>query len=120
VDLFFNRKGFSKSTNNQAKIVDSQSARFKQCLIAAVAIASLFKLYLALKTYGSPDVLGYQDYLTKIKSLGGIGAYYAGGAYDNPFNVPPLNIPVIRTMGWFTDATGLPFPFLFAPPMLLR
>jgi len=98
--------------------VDSQSPRFKQCLIAAVAIASLVKLYLALKTRGSPDVLGYEDYLTKINSLGGIGPYYAGGAYDNPFNVPPLNIPVIRAMGWLADLTGLPFRFWLRLPCI--
>lgn len=77
------------------------------------------KVYLTLTTFGSPDVLGYQDYLVKIRSLGGIGAYYAGGAYDNPFNVPPLNIPVIRVMGWFADISGLPFRFWLRLPCVV-
>jgi uncharacterized membrane protein len=64
-------------------------------------------------------VLGYQDYLIKIRSVGGIGAYYAGGAYDNPFNVPPLNIPVIRIMGWFADISGLPFRFWLRLPCVV-
>src|ERR1043166_10069352 len=91
----------------------------KPSLILVLTIITAVKLYLALTTLGSPDVLGYQDYLVKIRSVGGIGAYYAGGAYDNPFNVPPLNIPVIRAMGWFADVSGLPFRFWLRLPCIV-
>jgi hypothetical protein len=84
-----------------------------------LVLATALKVYLAINTLGSPDVLGYQDYLVKIRSVGGIGAYYAGGAYDNPFNVPPLNIPVIRAMGWFADVSGLPFRFWLRLPCIV-
>jgi hypothetical protein len=93
--------------------------RFRLYVFVALMFATALKLYLALTTLGSPDVLGYQDYLIKIKSLGGVGAYYAGGAYDNPFNVPPLNIPVIIAMGWLADLTGLPFRFWLRLPCIL-
>jgi hypothetical protein len=99
--------------------MEPHSLRFKQSLIIAATIATLLKLYLALKTYGSADVLGYEDYLIKIRTLGGIGSYYAGGAYGNPFNVPPLNIPVIRAMGWMADVTGLPFRFWLRLPCIV-
>jgi hypothetical protein len=94
-------------------------SRLSKYLIAALALATLLKLYLALTTSGSADVLGYQDYLVKIRSLGGIGSYYAGGAYGNPFNVPPLNIAVIRVMGWLADTTGLPFRFWLRLPCIV-
>lgn len=93
--------------------------RLNKYLIAALALATLLKLYLALATSGSADVLGYEDYLVKIRSVGGIAAYYAGGAYGNPFNVPPLNIAVIRVMGWLADTTGLPFRFWLRLPCIL-
>lgn len=86
--------------------------------MVALVLAAMAKLYLALTTLGSPDVLGYQDYLVKIRSFGGVGPYYAGGAYDNPFNVPPLNIPVLRGMGWLADLTGLPFRFWLRLPCI--
>lgn len=95
------------------------SITIKFLLALSLTVATLIKLYFALTSLGSPDVLGYQDYLIKLRSLGGIGAYYAGGAYDNPFNVPPLNIPVIRVMGWFADLTGLPFRFWLRLPCIL-
>lgn len=53
--------------------------QFEFYVIAALLLATTAKLYLALATLGSPDVLGYQDYLVKIRSLGRIGAYYVGG-----------------------------------------
>jgi len=98
--------------------VDHKLPYVKRSLVA-LAFATLIKLYLALSTLGSPDVLGYQDYLVKIRSFGGIGSYYAGGAYANPFNVPPLNIPVIRLMGWLADTTDLPFRFWLRLPCIL-
>jgi hypothetical protein len=93
--------------------------RLNKYLIAALALATLLKLYLALITLGSADVLAYEDYLIKIRSLGGIGTYYAGGSYGNPFNVPPLNIAVIKVMGWFADITGLPFRFWLRLPCIV-
>jgi hypothetical protein len=91
---------------------------YKRLLILSVTFAAALKLHLAITTLGSPDVLGYQDYLVKIRSFRGVGPYYAGGAYDNPFNVPPLNIPVIRCMGWLADLTGLPFRFWLRLPCI--
>ena len=109
----------SETTFSYSSLASGGVLRFTFYLIAAIGGATTIKLLLALATLGSPDVLGYQDYLVKIRSLGGIGAYYAGGAYDNPFNVPPLNIPVIRVMGWLADISRLPFRFWLRLPCIL-
>ena len=107
-----------KSLTSESKLGHNFNSR-KKYFVVAIALATIIKLYLSLTTLGSPDVLGYQDYLVKIRSFGGIGSYYAGGAYANPFNVPPLNIPVIRLMGWFADTTDLPFRFWLRLPCIL-
>jgi hypothetical protein len=89
----------------------------KRFLILALALATAFKLYLALFTQGSFDLLVYQGHLKKIQELG-VGAYRAEGLYYNPFNHPPLMIYLLRFWGWLSHS-GLPFHFWLRLPSVL-
>jgi hypothetical protein len=77
------------------------------------------KLFLALTTTGSLDVLGFSDQLARIRELGGIGTYHTTGKFGNPFNHPPFMIHVIKAMGFLADRTGIAFPFWLRLPAIV-
>ncbi len=76
----------------------------------ATIAATLVKLYLALYTSGSADVVGFSDHINKIREFG-VGVYYLKGPFNNPFNSPPFMIHALRGFGWLADKTNLWFPF---------
>jgi len=86
---------------------------------AALACATLLKLYLALTTAGTLDAAAFADHLAKIREHGGVGAYHMRGAFNNPFNSPPFVVHALRAMGRLGDATGLPFAFWLRLPGVL-
>jgi len=88
-------------------------------LLAAAALAFLFKTALALHTQGTLDAAASADYLARIEQYGGIGVYRIGGAFNNPFNNPPFTIHFLKALGWLTGATGLPFAFWLRFPSIL-
>lgn len=85
----------------------------------AAGVALLIKLYLALKSEGSADVLGFADHLAKIRELGGVGTYYVRGPFNNPFNSPPFMIHVVKAWGWLAQTTGINFSFWLRLPGIL-
>ncbi|HKP72268.1 MAG TPA: glycosyltransferase family 39 protein [Pyrinomonadaceae bacterium] len=95
------------------------SRRWRIHILLAAALAFALKLYLALTTGGTLDVQGFADHLAKIEQLGGVGAYHALGAFNNPFNSPPFIIHALKALGWLTAATGLPFAFWLRLPCAL-
>src|SRR5712692_8510636 len=93
---------------------ESRSKNFPSLWLSAMALATiaatLVKLYLALYTSGSADVVGFSDHLNKIREFG-VGVYYLKGPFNNPFNSPPFMIHALRGVGWLADKTNLWFPF---------
>lgn len=79
-------------------------------LLAALALSTLVKLYLALFSHGTTDVDAFKDHLDKVREYG-VNAYHYRGAFDNPFNSPPPMVHVIKLWGWLADFTGLSFGF---------
>lgn len=73
-------------------------------------MATLVKIYLALFTAGSADVVSYLDYVAKIHEFG-VRAYYYKGPYNNTFNNPPFMIHALRALDWLATRSGLSFPF---------
>ncbi len=88
-------------------------------IIVTVCVVTFIKLYLALTTEGSADVIGYADCLAKIREFGGIGAYYVRGPFNNPFNNPPFIICNLKAVDFLARATGLPFGFWLRLPSIL-
>jgi hypothetical protein len=88
-------------------------------VVLAASLACLFKLYLALFTEGTLDAAAFADHLAKIEQLGGVGAYHVRGAFNNPFNSPPFVIHFLKTLGWLTAQTKLPFAFWLRLPCVL-
>jgi hypothetical protein len=88
-------------------------------IVSAACVVLLVKLYLALTSEGSADVIGFADHLAKIRELGGIRTYGVKGPFNNPFNSPPFMIHVLRVLGLLSDATRLPFKFWLRLPSIL-
>ena len=88
-------------------------------VVVAAAFAFLCKLYLALATEGTLDVLGFREFVTNIREVGGVGVYYRLGSTGNPFNHPPFVVHYLAALGRLADATGLSFAFWLRFPCLL-
>ncbi|MGE5609404.1 MAG: glycosyltransferase 87 family protein [Bacillota bacterium] len=85
-------------------------------VVAFVAVAATAcKVWLALRTFGSNDVLYWERFLQGYRDLGGAGLYRQYGL----FNHPPFMVHVLWVMGWLTDATGVWFPFWLRLPAIL-
>lgn len=97
----------------------SRKGRAAAFVVFAAALATLFKLYLALYTAGTLDAAAFADHLAKIEQFGGVGVYRVGGAFNNPFNSPPFIIHFLKALGWLTRATELPFAFWLRLPCIL-
>lgn len=97
----------------------SMSRRWRIVVALAATLAFIFKLYLALATSGTLDVAGFADHLTKLEQFGSVGTYHMTGAFNNPFNSPPFIIHILKSLGWLTRATGLPFAFWLRFPCIL-
>lgn len=95
--------------------------RWKLCIVAVAAMAFLLKLTLALRTYGTNDVLFWEANLVKIRHDGALALYRDGATlyhdgsaqpyYTEPFNQPPFVTRVLLIWGWLADVSGLPLRF---------
>lgn len=97
----------------------AMTRRWFICIAAAACLALVVKLYLALTSGGSADVIGFADHLAKIRQLGGVGTYYVRGPFNNPFNSPPFIIHALKVLGFLTDTTGIGFSFWLRLPAIL-
>ncbi|HEV2802042.1 MAG TPA: glycosyltransferase 87 family protein [Pyrinomonadaceae bacterium] len=97
----------------------SLSKNWRRAILACALFATAVKIFLALYSSGTLDVFAFREFLTNIREAGGIGTYYRTGRAGNPFNHPPFMIHAIRSMGWLTDATHLPFRFWLRFPSIL-
>jgi len=89
----------------------------KRLVLLALAIATLIKLYLALFTQGSFDVLIYKGHLELVQQLG-VTAYRSDGTFHNPFIHPPPVIHLLKFWGWLSKS-GIPFGFWLRLPSVL-
>jgi hypothetical protein len=87
--------------------------------LAATAALAL-KLTLAFNTYGTNDVIIYEQCLKKARTEGGMALIRDGVVYPRApreslsrwqFTLCPFMIPVLHGWGWLGDHTGLPFRF---------
>src|ERR1041385_7539778 len=89
----------------------------KRLVLLALALATLIKLYLALFTQGSFDVLIYKGHLTLVQELG-VTAYRGDGTFHNPFIHPPPVIHLLKFWGLLSKS-GIPFGFWLRLPAVL-
>ena len=97
----------------------STDRNWRIAIITATAIALVMKLYLALATLGTNDVLTWQSFLNNIREFGGIGTYQRPGVFGDPYNHPPFMIHVLKVLGFLSDVTPLPFPFWIRLPAII-
>ena len=84
-------------------------------VVRAAAAAFAVKIYLALTTYGTNDVLSWELFLTTSRLYGGMGLYYR----VEQFNHPPFVIHLLSCLGFLRDLTHIPFPFWLRLPAIL-
>jgi uncharacterized membrane protein len=97
----------------------SRNRNWRIAIITATAIALIMKLYLALTTLGTNDVLTWQGFLNNIKEFGGIGTYQRPGVFGDPYNHPPFMIHVLKVLGFLADLAPLPFSFWIRLPAII-
>ncbi|HYP00683.1 MAG TPA: glycosyltransferase 87 family protein [Pyrinomonadaceae bacterium] len=95
------------------------SKKWRRTILLCALVATVVKIFLALRSGGTLDVFAFNEFLTNIRETGGVGAYYRTGRAGNPFNHPPFMIHAISAMGWLADATPLPFRFWLRVPAIL-
>ena len=109
------RKRSKQAMRNPAPPKPASQARPWNIAIAAAALAAtICKLVLAMKTYGSNDVYAYERFFGWSHYL---GAELYQAAWD--FNHPPSMLHVFRILGWLTDVSGLWFPFWLRLPAII-
>jgi hypothetical protein len=97
----------------------SSSRRWLICIVSVAAVVFLIKITLALKTYGTNDVLFWEADLEKIRHDGAVALYRDGAVlyrgtiayHTEKFNQPPFMVWVYLCWGWLEDVSGLPFRF---------
>ena len=83
----------------------------------AVALSFAIKALLAWRTYGTNDVLTWEDDLEQIRQIGAIALYRTGVHLHGshliymPFNHPPFMTNVLRFWGWLSEVSQLPLRF---------
>lgn len=101
---------------------------FAAVIIACAVLAFFCKLLLAWHSFGTNDMLFFQNYWRKsLQPGGGIGLYregidlVEGGRvwWHEEYMHPPFVIHLLRLVGWFSQNSGLAFPFLMRLPSLL-
>src|SRR5437899_9945953 len=89
-------------------------------LVVVVAIVSVLKITLALTTYGTNDVLTWEQDLAKIETRGpsvlyreGVQSFSKTGEpyHAQPFIHPPFMIHVLRFWGLLAKISHLPIGF---------
>jgi hypothetical protein len=87
--------------------------RWKVAIVAAAAAAFIFKICLALATYGTNDVYAWERF-ARWSALFGSRLY----TIDAAFNHPPSMIHVLAAMMWLAKTTGIAFPFWLRLPSI--
>jgi hypothetical protein len=88
--------------------------RWKLAIVASAAGAFIFKIFLALSTYGTNDVYAWERF-ARWSALFGSRLY----TIDAAFNHPPSMIHVLAAMVWLAKTTGIAFPFWLRLPAIL-
>jgi hypothetical protein len=109
------RKRASQIENSSVVVcgLTSQQVWLKY-IVRATATAFAIKIYLALTTYGTNDVLSWELFLTTSRLYDGMGLYYR----VEQFNHPPFVIHLLSFLGFLRDLTGIPFPFWLRLPAI--
>jgi Glycosyltransferase family 87/Tetratricopeptide repeat len=87
---------------------------WKAAIVAAATVAFIFKIFLALTTYGTNDVYAWERF-ARWSALFGSRLY----TIDAAFNHPPSMIHVLAAMMWLAKTTGIAFPFWLRLPAIL-
>ncbi len=87
---------------------------WKAAIFSAAAIAFVFKILLAVNTYGTNDVYAWERFALWGRYLG-TDLYRV--AWD--FNHPPFIIHALRFLNWLADKSGVFFPFWLRLPAIL-
>lgn len=87
---------------------------WKAAIVSAAAIAFVFKILLAMNTYGTNDVYAWERFALWGRYL---GADLYRAAWD--FNHPPFIIHALRFLNWLTHKSGVFFPFWLRLPAIL-
>lgn len=90
------------------------AASARTALAGVAALALLFKILLASKTYGTNDVYVYEEFSVWTRYLG-VSLY----RLDPQFNHPPSMIYLLHFLSWLAVSTGLPFSFWLRLPGIL-
>lgn len=77
-------------------------------IIGAALAAFALKLYLALTTYGTNDVIAWESFNVGRQIFGGMGLYHQ----MDQFNHPPLIIHFLTFLDFIHRSSGASFPFL--------
>ena len=88
--------------------------RWKTAIATGAAGAFIFKIFLALTTYGTNDVYAWERF-ARWSALFGSRLY----TIDAAFNHPPSMIHVLAAMTWLAKTTGIAFPFWLRLPAIV-
>jgi len=83
-------------------------------IVRAAAAAFAIKIYIALTTYGSNDVLSWELFIATKRLYGGMGLYYR----VEQFNHPHFIIHLLSFLGFLQDSISFPFPFWLRLPAI--
>jgi ALG6, ALG8 glycosyltransferase family len=95
----------------------AESRSAARWIVVALALATLLKLWLALKTEGSLDIPGFLDQLEKTRQFGA-ASYSLVGKWGNPLNVLPLPLYLVRAAEFLSVQTGIHFAFWIRLPSI--
>jgi hypothetical protein len=95
-------------------VYGTSQERWLKYVVRAAAISFAVKIYLALTTYGTNDVLSWELFLTINRLHGGMGLYYK----VEQFNHPPFVIHLLSFLGSLRELILIPFPFWLRLPAI--
>jgi hypothetical protein len=102
----------------QSGAPSSSSRQWQPAIVCAAAVALVFKIMLALRTYGTNDAYSYEEIGIWSRQLG-VQIYKTALNYGTFFNHPPSTIHAFQAMVWLAHASGLPFVFWLRLPGIL-
>jgi hypothetical protein len=98
------------------RIPSAHPALWSPMLVAAVlVVATGIKLWLALNTLGTNDVLTWQRFVRALHAVGGSGVY----ATFSHMNHPPFMLHVLSGLDALAGLSGITFPFWLRLPAIL-